>query len=295
MKYFNSAVIAAILAIFLLGCGSAAADVSSSQEDRNTNRPAADKSPGSSSLDTGQPLRSTIEIAADSPADVVRRFYNLLREKKFREAIYLTNLKPAIEALSDAELKEFQTDFERVAATVPAEVVITGQVISGNRATVTARIPDADGLSENQEIALRRDGDDWIILSVDEAAEARIKKEGRQYFFNLRIETHEDEARDMLDRVSRAELAYALQNGGVFADLETLIKGGLLPEDIRTSDSTGYNFAIELAPDKKSYKAFATPAEYGKSGRLSFLLASDGKQQAKIISRDMKGARLENP
>src|SRR6476620_6863392 len=51
---------------------------------------------------------SAIEIKPGSPADTVRAFYTKLREKKFREAIFLTNLRPAVEGLTDAELKEFQ-------------------------------------------------------------------------------------------------------------------------------------------------------------------------------------------
>jgi hypothetical protein len=76
----------------------------------------------------------------------------------------------------------------------------------------------------------------------------------------------------MLERVSKAQLAHSLQNGGLFADMETLIGGGLLPDDIKTSASTGYNYAIIVTDDRKQYRATATPAEYGKSGKLSFLL-----------------------
>src|SRR5688572_11807147 len=67
---------------------------------------------------------ATIEIKPNSPTDTVRAFYTALREKRFREAIFLTNLRPAVEGLTDAELKEFQLDFEAIAKHVPPEIEI---------------------------------------------------------------------------------------------------------------------------------------------------------------------------
>src|SRR5215217_5128098 len=85
---------------------------------------------------------STITIEPNSPADTVRVFYKDLREKRFREAIYLTNLRPAIEGLTNTELKEFQVDFETLSVQVPEELQINGEIISGDSATVTARLPN---------------------------------------------------------------------------------------------------------------------------------------------------------
>ena len=69
---------------------------------------------------------SKIEFEANSPADTVRVFYKNLREKHFREALFLTNLPPAIEGLTDAELQEMQVNFEDLAAQVPVQVEING-------------------------------------------------------------------------------------------------------------------------------------------------------------------------
>src|SRR5207247_2157846 len=168
-------------------------------------------------------------------------FYKLLREKKFREAIFLTNLRPAIEGLTDMEMKDFALDFEAIAGDVPAQIEINGEIITGDLATVTANLPSADGdKKEIQTIKLRRENGIWVILSADNEAEKRIKQEGKNYFYALRIETHEQEARNMLDRIAKAELAHSLQNGGTYADMPTLITAGLLPDDIKTPDSTGY-------------------------------------------------------
>jgi hypothetical protein len=211
-----------------------------------------------------------------------------LREKRFREALFLTNLRPAIESLTDNELKDFAVDFEAIAGLVPAEIEINGEIITGDQATVTVALPDEDGNKEVRSIKLRKENENWVILTVDDAAAAKIKADGKNYFYNLRIETHEQEAREMLERISKAELAYSVQNGGLYADMNTLISAGLLPDDVRTSASTGYNYAITASSDKKQYFATATPADYGKSGKLSFLLRPT-KGLSQVTSKDTGG------
>src|SRR4051812_37206968 len=88
--------------------------------------------------------KASIDILPNSPADTVRAFYQDLREKKFREAIYLTNLRPAVEGLTDAELKDFQVDLEALAGQVPPKIDINGEIVTGNEATVTAKLPGED-------------------------------------------------------------------------------------------------------------------------------------------------------
>jgi hypothetical protein len=234
---------------------------------------------------------ATIEIKPNSPADTVRAFYIALRERKFREAIFLTNLRPAIEGLTDTELKEFQVDFEAIAKYVPQEIQINGEIITGESAVVTAKLPTEDlDREEIQEIRLRKKGDVWVILSVDESAEAKIKREGKNYFLSLRIETHEDEARAMLDRVAKAQMAFAAQNQGQYGDMDALIKAEFLPSDIRSSESTGYRYAVTVSQDRKSYSASAVPAVYGKTGKRSFAIELDGLGQPHLISRDDRAA-----
>lgn len=240
-----------------------------------------------------EPKGATIPIDKNGPADTVRLFYAKLREKKFREALFLTNLRPAIESLTDTELKDFSLDFEAIAGDVPAAIQINGEVISGQMATVTASFPDVEtGKSEVQPIKLRSENGVWVILTVEGEAETRIKAEGKNYFYNLRIETKEEEAKKMLERISNAELAYSLQNG-VVAEFPVLIQAGLLPDDVLTSESTGYNYAVHLTKDKRRYYATATPAEYGKSGKRSFLLELDAKGISKVTSKDNGGQPLK--
>lgn len=238
---------------------------------------------------------ASIKIEPNSPADIVRAFYSRLREKKFREAIYLTNLRPAIEGLSDTELKEFQVDLENVARYVPADIEINGEIISGNTATVTAKLPDEESdKKELQEIRLRKEKDLWVILTVDESAEARIRQEGKNYLRVLRIETHQDEAREMLNRIAKAQMAHAAQNGGKFAELRSLVDGKFVPADALSAESTGYVYTVVLTNGGAKYHATATPAEYRKSGVNSFLVRLNEKGSPLLTSKDAGGKPLEN-
>lgn len=235
-----------------------------------------------------------IEITEGGPADTVRTFYQKLREKKFREAIFMTNLRPAVEGLTDTELQDFSLDFEQLAGQVPAQLEINGEITTGETATVTINIPNPDtGKIELQPIKLRRENGVWIIQSVDEAAAARIKKEGKSYLYNVRIETHQDEARTMLDRVAKAEMVQAAQSDGQYSDIDTLVTAGFLPSDIKSSASTGYNYEVVVAADRRSYSATAYPAEYGKTGKLSFLVELDGKGASHLTSKDSGGKPLK--
>ena len=254
----------------------------------NANPTAAETAASTAAGSTSKSSRgATIDIKPNSPADTVRAFYTALREKKFRQALFLTNLRPAIEGMTDAELKEFEVDFEVIAKHVPAQIEINGEIVSGENATVTAKLPNDDlDKEEIQEIRLRKDGDVWVILTVDESAEKRIKKEGKNYFPALRIETHQDEARDMLDRVAKAQMAFAAQNQGNFGDMNALINAEFLPGDIRSSLSTGYVYAITVTADQKKYSATAVPAVYGKTGKLSFAVELDGNGQPRLTSQD---------
>jgi len=270
----------AISVFTLLGCSVGAS--------KTLDESAAVNSAPASTNNTG------IRIEADSPADTVRVFYRKLREKRIREAIFLTNLRPAIEGLTDTELKEFSVDFEAVAAHVPAEIEINGEIISGDSATVTAKLP-GDNLDkvELQEIRLRRENGVWVILTVDESVEKQIKLEGKNYFYSLRIATHQDEAKAMLDRISKAQMAFAAQRGNIFAEIPALIESGLLPPDVLSSESTGYVYAVTLTDKKTKYFSTATPVVYGKSGKLSYLVVLNQKFSPVLTSEDNNGTPMK--
>ncbi len=240
-------------------------------------------------------LKAKIKIEPNSPADTVRVFYQKMRERNFRDALFLTNLRPAIESLNEAELKDLQIDFDALATQIPAEIAINGEIVSNEEATVTAKLPDNETEElKLQEIKLRRENGVWVILTLDEEAEKVVKKEGKNYFFALKIETHQEEAKAMLERIFKAQLVYSAQNGGLYGDFAALIQSGFLPDDIKTADSTGYKFNITLTFDKKSYYASAEPAVYGKTGKLSYLLTVGMNQKSSIKSEDNKGKPVKN-
>ena len=207
----------------------------------------------------------------------------------------MTNLRHAVEGLADAEMADLSSDFEPLAAQVPAEIEINGEIITNNLATVTAKMPnDETGQLELKEIPLRREKDSWVVITADENAEALAKKEGKNYFFVLRMEIHHVEAENMMQRIAKAQTVYAMQNGGFFTDLPTLVSQRLLPEDVNSTKSTGYRFSISVGANNKKYFANAVPEVYGKSGKLSFLLEADGAdQKARLKSNDNKGQPLK--
>ena len=237
-----------------------------------------------------------IEIKSHSPADAIRTFYSNLREKRFREAIFLTNLRPAIEGLTDTELKDLEVDFARLAQTVPSDIQINGEIISGEMATVTAKLPDDEtGKLELKEFKLAREKGGWLILLVQKEVEEAIKKEGKNYFFVLRMEVHQREAEAMMQRIVKAQIVYSIQNGGLFADMKSLIDGGLLPSDVQSPVSTGYRYKISLSTDKKKFETSAEPEIYNKTGRLSYFLEVDGNNQnPRLKSADLGGKPLKS-
>jgi hypothetical protein len=238
--------------------------------------------------------KPTIAIEENSPADTVRAFYKHLREKRFREAIFLTNLRPAIEGLTEAELKDLQVDFESLAQEVPAEIQINGEIISGDKATVTANLPDMKTKkTQIQEIRLEREATAWIIKTLDDKAARLVKKEGNKYFFAVRIEARQDEVRESLERVINAQMVYALKNKGVYADFPALAQNNLLSADMTDAAATGYNYKLILSPDKKKYTVTAEPVAYGKTGKLSFFAEGAEGKTPRLESKDNGGQTLK--
>lgn len=283
----NIFVLGLIVSVFT-GCAAEAAKNAAESSAKPVNFTSVEPQPNSAP-------NTSIKIEPNSPADTVRVFYERMREKKFRDALFLTNLRPAIEGLTETELKELQVDFDRLAGQIPADVAINGEIIVKDKATVTAKLPDneTDEL-KIQEIKLRREGEIWIILTLDDEGEKAVRKQGKNYFFALKNETHQEEAKAMIERIYKAQLGFSAKNAGVYATFDTLVQSQFLPEDIRSAESTGYVFNIMLSEDKKSYRASAEPAVYGKTGRLSYLLIVDTNRASTIKSKDNKGKPVKN-
>jgi len=281
-----------------LACGSNSTNETKSES--KTAKPQKDKPLRNESVKSNPVKRiaskgPTIKIKRNSPADTVKVFYERLREKKVRDAIRLTNLRPAVEGLTVDEMKSLGTDFSFLAQKIPAAMPINGEIITGNTASVTVKMPNEEsGRLEINEIKLRKEKNNWVILVADKDGERMAKKEGKNYFFALRIEVHHREARAMLDRIGKAQMIYSMKNGGRFTDIGTLVKKGFVPEDAKGASTTGYTYDVKLALDKATYTAIATPAVYGKTGKLSFALKITKERQPQLISKDIHGKALVN-
>ena len=96
----------------------------------------------------------------------------------------------------------------------------------------------------------------------------------------------------MLDRISKAQMAFSLTNKGTYGEISELIRAGFLPADVQTSESTGYKYDLKVSGDKKQYSASAVPSHYGKTGKLSFSVQLDEKGSPRLTSKDNGGKPL---
>lgn len=227
--------------------------------------------------------------APSTPTEVVRAFYKALREARFREALMLSVYRPAIEGLDARDLEELRPDFERLAAMVPPDFEFTGEQMSGDEATVFMKSGEGRDVKVEPVYLVRGAGGAWVV--GDRAGAAEVKRQGKKFFFEQRIAAHEQDAEDMLKRIQAAEIAYSLQNGGLYGDLNALVRAGYVPQDILGTETTGYRFTVTATPDGKSFVARAEPAGYGRTGRLSFYM----DQNSGIQKKDTGGKPLSPP
>lgn len=215
-----------------------------------------------------------------------------MRELRFRDALMMTNLRPAVENLTAQEIEDLRPDFESMATQVPEKIDIAGEQISGNLASVFVKDPNStSGKQASSEIKLRRENDAWSILSGDPVAEAAAKTEGKNYFFKLHFELRHSEVEGTLNDIVKAQAVYSLQNREVYTDLQTLVKQGTVAAGVLDPVAYGYKFTLNLSPDKKKYTVNAEPTQYGKTGKLSYLLTSgDKKNGPQMINEDKAGA-----
>ncbi len=238
------------------------------------------------------PLAAQQPLPPRSPTDTVREFYKAMRARKFREAFALSIYKPAIDPLKPEEFEELRPDFERTAVAIsermPAPVVITGEQISGDLATVFIKLLNSEGKESIEPTPVIKVDGVWLL--GDPESKRLVNKAGKEFFFNARIDAHHSDVQDMLTRISLALLLYSQQHDGQFANLATLITLGLLPKDLEGTETTGYRFRITVSADAKSWTAQAEPAQYGRTGRLSFYMDAAG-----VRSGDVKGKPLTPP
>ena len=226
-------------------------------------------------------LTSSVVLAQNpvrSPTETTRQFYQLLREKKFREAFALSTYRPAIEPLTPQEFEDFRPDFEKMAVAIGERISekldVSGEQISGDTATVFLKMLDADGKEKVEPVTLIKVGNQWILGTTTHLAE--VQKAGKKYLFEARINAHHDDVQDMLTRISLGQVLYSQNRNGQFGNMAELVGAGVIPKDIETVESTGYRFQVNRSADGKSWYATAEPAQYGRTGRLSFYLDATG-------------------
>lgn len=235
---------------------------------------------------SGQGETSAIASPARTPIETVRAFYQALHQRRFREAFAISIYKPAVEGLSDAEMTELRPDFEKVAAAIPENFLVTGESITNDEATVFIKLHE-DEKAPIEPVFLTKTSAGWIVGGKQD--QGVVKKSGKNFFFNARIETHHAEVEGMLQRIAAVQSAYASQHQGKFGDLAALIKAGYVPKDIEGPETTGYRFQIVLGADARSYTVTAVPAVYGRTGKLSYFMNQSGQVQ----SKDVKGKPLK--
>jgi hypothetical protein len=220
---------------------------------------------------------TTTTTQARTPIQTVTEFYKALRERRFRDAFALSIYKPAIEGLSAEEFAELQPEFEKLAGAVPEKIEFGGEQISGDTATVFARVGGEN--SQLEAITLMRGaGGMWIFGDAEN--EAIVKRDGKAFFLKARIDTHHREVEALLLKLANAQAGYSVQNGGQYGDMAALLAGKpALREDVESAKTLGYNFQITLGRDGKSYKVNAEPVRYGRTGLLSYHMDQTGIQK----------------
>lgn len=231
---------------------------------------------------TPQTPAQATSIKPGSPSEAVLSFYRALRERRLREAFPRSVYKPAIDSLSAEEFEELRPEFEKLGEGVRERIEISGEQISGDRATVFARVSKDPG-APTESIDLIRVGDAWLVGTREDYD--AMRRNGKDIFFKARLETHHEEVRKVIFKIVTAEAAYAAQNGGRYSDLSMLMQTETaarvaLREDVDALQTMGYRLTLSVASGGgKNYKINAEPARYGRSGRLSFYADAGGMQE----------------
>ena len=209
-------------------------------------------------------LAFTQKTSALTPTLVVQQFYELLHQKRYAEGFRLSVYRTAIEGLTADEMQELEPDFERLAASLPPHIETRGEQVSGDTATVFIKLPNE---AQAQPVALMKLEGQWII--GDRETQRVIKRHGRNYFFNERIRISENEVKEWLQEILGGELIYQKAKQS-YTSLEELIKLGGVSQQLTSGQASGYRFALQVSADRKSFVVTAIPAQYGRTGKLSF-------------------------
>ncbi len=211
----------------------------------------------------------------------MREFYRMMREKKFREAFGISIYRPAIEGLSAQEFEDLRPDFEKMAIAVSEKIP---EKIDVTRRTDQRRYRDRvhkgagrGWKGKDRTSFTDQDRQQSGSLAIKENLEL-VKKAGKKFFFEARINAHHDDVQDMMTRISLAQVVYSQGHNGQFGNTAELVAAGLIPKDIEGTESTGYRFQIVRSADGKSWYATGGTRPIRSHGP-SFLLSRRFRSQ----------------
>lgn len=214
-----------------------------------------------------------------TPTHTALTFYQALRQKRYIEGFSKSVYRDAVKGLSAAELSDLEPDFVSTFSEIPEKIEARGEQISGDTATVILKFGAQEAL---QNVTLVRIKGEWLV--GDKESLELVRAQGKNFFFNARMEVNESEVVDTLVRMIGAEFVYQKQFEGQCGGLAELIEHGALSRDLADGQMSGYQFTFNLATDKKSFNVTATPIGYGRTGRLSFYADANG-----VRAEDAKG------
>lgn len=203
-----------------------------------------------------------------SPADTVKEFYRLLREKQYREGFALSVYADAITGLTDEELAELSGDFEQTFANIPKEIKVFGAQSSGNNATVFMKSSDDPADPTAEELSLIKVEGVWRVGDLE--TYRMVKASGNRFFFEVKMLVNEKSAISHIERMIGAQKLYSDSRGGKYGSIDELVEAQFWLPSQKDPEMFGYRFTIELAEDRKSYWIHAEPVIHGKTGKHSF-------------------------
>jgi hypothetical protein len=208
-----------------------------------------------------------------SPSETVSSFYAHLREQRYAEGFALSVYAEAVAGLSPEEIAELAPDFQATSASIPAQIRIAGEKVSGDSATVLADF----GNGVAQPVELIKERGKWLV--GDRGSLKIVQREKNAFFFNTRIEVNQNAAYGVVKAILEAEDSYFQQTKTV-GTIEDLVTAKLLPETLRTAAGGGYRYALQPGSGKVSYFVTAVPERYGRTGKLSFYADAAGVRAA---------------
>lgn len=213
-----------------------------------------------------------------SPGQTALAFYNNLRDKKYLEGFKYSVYAGAVEGLSPEELKDLEPEFARTFSAIPEKIEVQSENVTGDTASVVLKFA---GMDEPQTVGLILVDGKWLVGDRDSLK--LVQADGNSFFFNTKMEVQEEEAAEMVSRISGAEFLYNKSKGS-YATFDELVKMGGIPKDLADGSSNGYYFRLTVSDDRKTYYINAEPVQYGRSGRLSFYGDESG-----VHAQDVKG------